>query len=189
MNLPNKLTIARIVMVPVFAVFAYAACVHGNRAMYMLAGALFLAASVTDVLDGKIARKRNLVTDFGKFADPLADKILTTTAFLCMMLEGVCHFAALALILAREFAVSGLRMVAAEQKNSLVIAANRFGKLKTGLQTITVLVFYLGCALFDSASVICDITEALCWLSALLTVISGCTYFRSNRAVFNNGLK
>ena len=106
MNLPNKLTMLRVLLIPVFMVCA------ANRWM-LAAGIIFAAASLTDYFDGHLARKNNLVTDFGKFADPLADKLLTTTAFLYMLVDGVCDPVVLAIILAREFAVSGLRMVAA----------------------------------------------------------------------------
>ncbi|MFQ8833702.1 MAG: CDP-alcohol phosphatidyltransferase family protein [Ruthenibacterium lactatiformans] len=104
MNLPNKLTMLRVLLIPVFMVCA------ANRWM-LAAGIIFAAASLTDYFDGHLARKNNLVTDFGKFADPLADKLLTTTAFLYMLVDGVCDPVVLAIILAREFAVSGLRMV------------------------------------------------------------------------------
>ena len=116
MNLPNKLTLARIVLVPVFMVFAgigqYGAS-NFEKIWYLVAGIIFAIASLTDMLDGKIARKYNLVTDFGKFADPLADKLLTTVAFLYMMRDGVCSIWVVGIILAREFAVSGVRMIAA----------------------------------------------------------------------------
>ena len=117
MNLPNKLTMLRVLLIPVFMVCA------ANRWM-LAAGIIFAAASLTDYFDGHLARKNNLVTDFGKFADPLADKLLTTTAFLYMLVDGVCDPVVLAIILAREFAVSGLRMVAAGAPGGKVIAAN-----------------------------------------------------------------
>ena len=125
MNLPNKLTLARIVLVPVFMVFV-SLSQYGTAGYqswhYLLAGIVFALASFTDFLDGHLARKWNMVTDFGKFADPLADKLLTTVAFLYMMRDGVCSPVVLALILAREFAVSGLRMIAAGSKDGRVIA-------------------------------------------------------------------
>ena len=121
MNLPNKLTMLRVLLIPVFMVCA------ANRWM-LAAGIIFAAASLTDYFDGHLARKNNLVTDFGKFADPLADKLLTTTAFLYMLVDGVCDPVVLAIILAREFAVSGLRMVAAGAPGGKVIAANMWGQ-------------------------------------------------------------
>ena len=131
MNLPNKLTMLRVLLIPVFMVCA------ANRWM-LAAGIIFAAASLTDYFDGHLARKNNLVTDFGKFADPLADKLLTTTAFLYMLVDGVCDPVVLAIILAREFAVSGLRMVAAGAPGGKVIAANMWGKVKTALQMLTI---------------------------------------------------
>ena len=139
MNLPNKLTMLRILLIPVFIVFV---SLPNMPAGYLVAAVVFAVASFTDYLDGAIARKRNLVTDFGKFADPLADKLLTTVAFLYMMLDGACHPVVLAVILAREFAVSGVRMVAASSPDAKVIAANIWGKVKTVLQMVTIIIYY-----------------------------------------------
>ena len=136
-NLPNKFTLTRIILVPVFMIFvsltSLDSIVDGNfnATFYLLAGIVFAAASFTDFLDGHLARKWNMVTDFGKFADPLADKLLTTVAFIYMMRDGVCSPVVLCIILAREFAVSGLRMVAAGAKDGKVIAANMWGKVKS----------------------------------------------------------
>ena len=120
MNLPNKLTLTRIILVPVFMIFVslsqYMTPSYNPR-WYLIAGIIFAVASFTDYLDGHLARKWHMVTDFGKFADPLADKLLTTVAFLYMMRDGVCSPVVLCIILAREFAVSGLRMVAAGAKD------------------------------------------------------------------------
>ena len=130
MNLPNKLTLTRIILVPVFMIFVSLTSLDGivdgnfNATFYLLAGIVFAAASFTDYLDGHLARKWHMVTDFGKFADPLADKLLTTVAFIYMLRDGVCSPVVLCIILAREFAVSGLRMVAAGAKDGKVIAAN-----------------------------------------------------------------
>ena len=127
MNLPNKLTLTRIILVPVFMIFVSLTGLDGivdgtfNAAFYLLAGIVFAAASFTDFLDGHLARKWHMVTDFGKFADPLADKLLTTVAFIYMLRDGVCSPVVLCIILAREFAVSGLRMVAAGAKDGKVI--------------------------------------------------------------------
>ena len=142
MNLPNKLTILRVLLIPVFVVFLLAKDAIGPWSVYV-ALIIFIIASLTDMLDGKIARKHNLITDFGKFADPLADKLLTTTAFLYMLVDGVCDPVVLAIILAREFAVSGLRMVAAGAPGGKVIAANMWGKVKTALQMLTICFYYL----------------------------------------------
>ncbi len=131
MNLPNKLTLLRMLLVPVFMVFTTMSQVGTESyspMWYLVAGVVFAVASFTDFLDGNLARKWNMVTDFGKFADPLADKLLTTVAFLYMMRDGMCSPIVLAIILAREFAVSGLRMVAASSKDGKVIAANMWGR-------------------------------------------------------------
>ena len=131
MNLPNKLTLTRIILVPVFMVVVSLTQIGTedfNPTWYLGAGIIFPAASFTDFLDGHLARKWNMVTDFGKFADPLADKLLTTVAFIYMLRDGVCSPVVLCIILAREFAVSGLRMVAASAKDGKVIAANMWGR-------------------------------------------------------------
>ena len=181
MNLPNKLTVARILLVPVFMVFASLSAARGTALWYILAGVVFAAASITDTLDGRIARSRGLVTDFGKFADPLADKILTTTAFIYMMLEGVCHPVVLVLVLFREFAVSGLRMVAAGSQDGRVIAANMWGKVKTTVQMLSIVFFYFGRGIWPASGAVWTASRALCWLCAALTVISGVKYFADNR--------
>ena len=180
MNLPNKLTLARIVLVPVFMVCA------ANRWM-LAAGLIFAAASFTDFLDGYIARKYHLVTDFGKFADPLADKLLTTTAFVYMIVDGICDPVVVVLILAREFAVSGLRMVAAGAKDGKVIAANMWGKVKTVLQMLTIIFYYFAAALSGPSDPLAVgmISMVLCWLVALVTALSGIKYLWDNRSFIN----
>lgn len=181
MNLPNKLTVLRILLVPVFAVMAEIALRGGKTVFYLLAGVVFALASITDALDGRIARNRGMVTDFGKFADPLADKILTTAAFIYMLLEGVCAPAVLILVLFREFAVSGLRMVAAGSRNGRVIAANMWGKVKTAAQMVSITIFYFGRAFFPAAAAVDTIVAALCWFCGAVTVVSGVKYFVDNR--------
>lgn len=186
MNLPNKLTVLRMLLVPVFMVFA---TLH----WWLAAGIVFAVASFTDFLDGYIARKNNLVTDFGKFMDPLADKLLTTVAFLYMLVDGVCSPVVLAIILAREFAVSGVRMLAASSPAGTVIAANMWGKVKTVLQMLTIIFYYFGCGIesmlgtaANSAFASQGIAYALCWLCAAATFVSGVQYIWGNRAVFLN---
>ena len=180
MNLPNKLTVIRICMVPVFAVFAAMAARNHGAAVYLLAGAVFALASLTDFLDGRIARREGLVTNFGKFADPLADKILTTAAFLYLLREGVCDPFVLVLILFREFAVSGLRMLAAGSRDKLVIPANIWGKLKTVGMMLTICLFYFGSAFFHADEWFRTAMSALCWACAAVTVFSGVTYFKAS---------
>lgn len=191
MNLPNKLTLVRILLVPVFMLFAGGVLLAYQPAGYFLAGVVFAVASFTDFLDGYLARRWHLVTDFGKFADPLADKLLTTTAFLYMMKDGVCSPVVLTLILAREFAVSGVRMVAASAPGGKVIAANWWGKIKTVLQMVTILVYYFGLgALSLGGSMAANqafywVSKGLCWLVALVTVLSGAQYIWQNRQFIN----
>ena len=196
MNLPNKLTLTRIVLVPVFMIFvsltSLDAVANGTfqPLFYLLAGIVFAAASFTDFLDGHLARKWNMVTDFGKFADPLADKMLTTVAFIYMLRDGVCSPVVLCIILAREFAVSGLRMVAAGAKDGKVIAANMWGKVKTVLQMLTIIFYYFGTALtwgnFIMIGADCVfLSYWLCWLVAIATAISGIKYLWDNRSFIN----
>mgnify|MGYP002738775305 FL=1 len=181
MNLPNKLTLTRIILVPVFMIFVSLTQFDNemfNPTWYLVAGIIFAVASFTDFLDGHLARKWHMVTDFGKFADPLADKLLTTVAFIYMMRDGVCSPVVLCIILAREFAVSGLRMVAAGAKDGKVIAANMWGKVKTVLQMLTIIFYFFGTALsyrgtVESVSIVVVISIALCWLVAAVTAISG----------------
>ena len=193
MNLPNKLTLTRILLVPVFMIFV-SLTGFGQEdfraSWYLVAGIIFAVASFTDFLDGYLARKWNMVTDFGKFADPLADKLLTTVAFIYMMRDGVCSPVVLCIILAREFAVSGLRMVAAGAKDGKVIAANMWGKVKTVLQMLTIIFYFFGIALTYGNSVagnldVWFISYWLCWLVAAATAISGIKYLWDNRSFIN----
>ena len=187
MNLPNKLTMLRVIMVPFFMVFA--AMSHygsaGFNATYsLIAGVLFAAASFTDFLDGYLARKNHLVTDFGKFMDPLADKMLTTAAIIYMVVDGVCSPVVLAIIMFREFAVAGVRMIAAE--SGTVIAANIWCKVKTVLQMLTIIFYYFAAALAGPTNVmvVSLITQVLCWAVAAVTALSGAIYLWQNRACF-----
>ena len=187
MNLPNKLTLLRILLVPVFMVLAgmtQYGTANYQSGWYLAAGVVFALASFTDFLDGYLARKWKMVTDFGKFADPLADKLLTTVAFLYMMRDGVCSLWVVALILAREFAVSGVRMLAAS--SNTVIAANMWGKVKTVLQMLTILFYFFAAALAGATDVMAVslISNILCWLVALATVVSGGIYLWQNRSCF-----
>ncbi len=188
MNLPNKLTLARVVLVPVFMVFA--ALSHYGQADFnpvwsAVAGIVFSAASFTDFLDGYLARKNHLVTDFGKFADPLADKMLTTAALIYMVTDGVCSPIVLAVVLFREFAVAGVRMIAAAGNH--VIAANLWGKVKTVLQMVTIIFYYFAAAFSASsdAMAVSLITQILCWAVAAVTLLSGVKYLWDNRECIN----
>lgn len=193
MNLPNKLTLCRIILVPIFMIFV-SLTEFGtetfNATWYLVAGIVFAAASFTDYLDGHLARKWHMVTDFGKFADPLADKLLTTVALIYMMRDGVCSPVVLCIILAREFAVSGLRMVAAGAKDGKVIAANMWGKVKTVLQMLTIIFYFFGISLTYGNTVLGNlnvwlISYWLCWLVAAATAISGIKYLWDNRSFIN----
>ena len=193
MNLPNKLTLCRIILVPVFMIFV-SLTEFGtetfNATWYLVAGIVFAAASFTDYLDGHLARKWHMVTDFGKFADPLADKLLTTVALIYMMRDGVCSPVVLCIILAREFAVSGLRMVAAGAKDGKVIAANMWGKVKTVLQMLTIILYFFGISLPYGNTVLGNlnvwlVSYWLCWLVAAATAISGIKYLWDNRSFIN----
>ena len=189
MNLPNKLTLTRIILVPVFMVFVSLTQIGTedfNPTWYLVAGIIFAAASFTDFLDGHLARKWNMVTDFGKFADPLADKLLTTVAFIYMLRDGVCSPVVLCIILAREFAVSGLRMVAAGAKDGKVIAANMWGKVKTVLQMLTIIFYYFVGALAGPTDVgfVSFATVVLCWFCGAATLLSGGIYLWQNRKLF-----
>ena len=162
---------------------------------YLIAGIVFAAASFTDFLDGHLARKWNMVTDFGKFADSLADKLLTTVAFIYMMRDGVCSPVVLCIILAREFAVSGLRMVAAGAKDGKVIAANMWGKVKTVLQMLSIIFYFFGMSIASMSAtgaeqgvrqiLVISISMVLCWLVAAVTAISGIKYLWDNRSFIN----
>ena len=202
MNLPNKLTLTRILLVPVFMVFVSLTSLSGiadgsfQPTYYLIAGIVFAAASFTDFLDGHLARKWNMVTDFGKFADPLADKLLTTVAFIYMMRDGVCSPVVLCIILAREFAVSGLRMVAAGAKDGKVIAANMWGKVKTVLQMLSIIFYFFGMSIASDVGyrrragravmiLVISISMVLCWLVAAVTAISGIKYLWDNRSFIN----
>ena len=201
MNLPNKLTLTRILLVPVFMIFASLTGLSDiadgsfQPTYYLIAGIVFAAASFTDFLDGHLARKWNMVTDFGKFADPLADKLLTTVAFIYMMRDGVCSPVVLCIILAREFAVSGLRMVAAGAKDGKVIAANMWGKVKTVLQMLSIIFYFFGMSIASMSAtgaeqgvrqiLVISISMVLCWLVAAVTAISGIKYLWDNRSFIN----
>ena len=193
MNLPNKLTLTRIILVPVFMIFVSMSqymTPDYNPRWYLIAGIIFAVASFTDYLDGHLARKWHMVTDFGKFADPLADKLLTTVAFLYMMRDGVCSPVVLCIILAREFAVSGLRMVAAGAKDGKVIAANMWGKVKTVLQMLSIIFYFFGMAIaanvsWDATVMVVGASVVLCWLVAAVTAISGIKYLWDNRSFIN----
>ena len=150
---------------------------------YLWAVAVFAIASFTDYLDGHLARKWGLVTDFGKFADPLADKILTTTAIIYLVQMGLCHPVVLIIIIAREFAVSGVRMIAAGAPGGKVIAANMWGKVKTVLQMVSIIVVFVLLGLGVPATAL--VAHILMWAVGAATLISGVQYLWGNRQYIN----
>lgn len=175
MNLPNKLTLIRVFLVPVFIV----AFVFGS---YWSALVIFAAASITDYFDGKIARSRGLVTNFGKIMDPLADKILVYSA-LCLFIEyNVIGAWTLIIILAREFVIAGMRTVAASEGK--VLAAGMSGKIKTVLQMFAVILFMIALACIDTAWVM-KTAQIVFMLSLIMTVYSGAEYIIKNKEVFS----
>ena len=178
MNLPNKLTTLRVIMIPFFVFFMLTDV--GGSANKWIALALFVVASLTDFLDGKIARKYNLVTNFGKFMDPLADKLLVCSALICLQdLDRVPAWVVI-VIIAREFIISGFRLVASD--NGIVIAASYWGKFKTTFQMlmIIVMIMNLGGA-FDMLGTV------LMWIALALTIISLIDYIAKNVQVLTQG--
>ena len=176
MNLPNKLTVGRMIAVPFF-IAAYI------LAYYPAALVIFCAASFTDLLDGKIARARGLVTNFGKIMDPLADKILVYSA-LCLFIEsGIIRAWMMIVILAREFIVAGMRTVAASE--GTVLAAGMSGKVKTVLQMAAVILYLFAMCLTDAKPVVMMTANVVFWASLVMTVYSGTEYVWKNRSVFS----
>lgn len=184
MNLPNKLTLLRVFLIPFFLLFMYIDIPFH----YLLALLIFTAASITDALDGKIARSRNLVTNFGKFLDPLADKVLVISALAVFVEISEINIGAIPFIIicAREFMVSGLRLLAAD--SGIVVAAGIWGKLKTAftMVAITASIVWLSVCYDFSFSIPQSVIEivdsyiipALIWISTALTVISGAIYLK-----------
>lgn len=195
MNLPNKISVVRICMIPVFVLFFFLDVIPFN---HIIAAVIFALAALTDALDGHIARSRNLVTNLGKFLDPIADKVLVSTALIFILVKpeiltvlwggwtlvfaGVC----VAVILARELIVSGFRMVAAS--TGLVLAADKVGKLKTTFQDIAIAMLLAGANFFGIAAageIINAIGIVCLGIATVLTIWSGVSYIVKNRAVFS----
>ena len=214
MNLPNKLTLLRIALVP----FVIAAVLIEFPFHFTVAGLLFGAAAITDAFDGKIARRDNLITDFGKFADPLADKILVISVLVCFVKLGLCGAIPLIIIIFREFAVTSVRLVASAKGK--VIAANMWGKVKTVSQIVAIITIFvmqtamdiISLAVIGTTQTIDDynifkvainsnslyhdmygvfcvfnyIGQALLWIVAIITVISGVKYLVDNKEVISD---
>ena len=176
MNLPNKLTVLRVCMVPLF-VFLMLWNGLGEAGKYV-AAVVFILASMTDWMDGYLARKNNLVTDFGKFMDPIADKLLVCSALICLVEKGALAAWIVIIIIGREFIISGFRLVASDK--GIVIAASYWGKFKTVSQMFMVILLIL-----DLGSVFNTIAAVLVWISLALTVISLVDYLRKNWSVLD----
>ena len=174
MNLPNKLTCLRMVLIPVFLVFFYAPFSAGRY----IALAVFIAASLTDTADGYIARKYDLVTDFGKFMDPLADKLLVCTALICLVGTQEIPAWIVIVIIAREFIISGFRLVAAD--NGIVIAASWWGKIKTIVQMALIIVMLLNIESWRTFEIILTVA------AVILTIVSLIDYIWKNRSVLGS---
>lgn len=178
MNLPNKLTILRVIMIPFFVFFMMAPYFDGYG--NYIAAAIFIVASLTDMLDGKIARKYNLVTNFGKFMDPLADKLLVCAAMICLIETGDLAAWIVIVIISREFIISGFRLVAAD--NGVVIAASYWGKFKTVFQMLMVIVLILDI----QHPAFAVLGTVLTYIALILTVISLVDYVRKNKDVLKD---
>ncbi len=189
MNLPNKLTVFRVILIIPFvlvllgshAQWGWFMAMFGGSADYadFIALVIFVIASLTDMLDGKIARKYNLVTNFGKFMDPLADKLLVCAALICLIeLDRIPSWIVI-IIISREFIISGFRLVAAD--NRVVIAANYWGKFKTTFQMIMV------CLMIANIEALALLTQIVMWIAVVLTIISLVDYLAKNKGVLLDG--
>ena len=176
MNLPNKLTVLRVCMVPVF-VFLMLWDGLGASGKYASA-AIFILASATDYLDGYLARKNNLVTDFGKFMDPIADKLLVCSAMICLVEKDALAAWIVIIIIGREFIISGFRLVASDK--GTVIAASYWGKFKTVFQMVMVILLIL-----DLGGIFDTIAQIVIWIALILTVVSLVDYLRKNWGVLD----
>ncbi|MDY5023107.1 MAG: CDP-diacylglycerol--glycerol-3-phosphate 3-phosphatidyltransferase [Blautia sp.] len=180
MNTPNKLTVGRMILVPFLVIFMLTG--WGGEYNRYISFVIFAVASITDWFDGYLARKNNLVTNFGKFMDPLADKLLVCSAMICMIELGRLPAWIVIVIIAREFIISGFRLIAAE--NGVVIAANYWGKFKTVSQMIMIILLILNVG--EIYGGFWDIlTQIFIWLSVALTIISLVTYIMQNRGVLS----
>ena len=178
MNLPDKLTVMRVILIPCFV----AALLYDNgssQTMRIVANVIFIVASLTDLFDGKIARKYNLVTNFGKFMDPLADKLLVCSALICLIQLGQLPAWVVIIIISREFIISGFRLVAAD--NGIVIAASYWGKFKTTFQMIAVILMIF------NIPALATVTMIMLVIAVVLTVISLVDYVAKNIEVLTKG--
>ena len=175
MNLPNKLTMFRVILIPFFVIFMLVDITLYDK---WIALAIFIIASLTDLLDGKIARKYNLVTNFGKFMDPLADKLLVCSALICLVALDKIPAWMVIVIIAREFIISGFRLIASD--NGVVIAASYWGKFKTTFQMVMI------CLMIVDIDAIRMLTVGVMWAAVVLTVVSLVDYLVKNKDVMKN---
>lgn len=185
MNLPNKLTVLRVILVPFFIFFLLTDFVPCSSLIALI---IYIIASITDALDGHIARSRNLVTTFGKFLDPLADKVLVLSALICFIETGHVSPVPVIIITAREFMVSGLRLVTANE--GVVVAAGIWGKLKTAFTLVSIIVILFFNVIYGTdttayASWLIITEQILIWISTLLTIISGLIYLNGYKDYIN----
>lgn len=191
LNLPNILTISRIIITPVFLL---AILMESLPHRFLIACIIFSIGSITDAVDGYLARKNKQITNFGKFLDPIADKILTTSALLAFMSMGLCNIWIVMIVLVREFAIASVRMIAAT--NGVVIPANIWGKIKTVSQmTFTILIMLLGevweivskmnTSVFEKLPDLALVSNGLLWVTAILTVISGIIYLNDSKKIID----
>ena len=194
MNLPNKLTVFRMILIPVFMLVLALPLDWGTLQVagaqlpvtHLVAAIIFIVASLTDLADGKIARKYKLVTNFGKFADPLADKLLVMTALIFFVQFGWVPAWMVAIIVIRELAITGLRTLIVEN-NGKVLAAAMPGKIKTASQMVAISFFLLHDIVFAMANI--PFAMMMIWIALLATIYSGIDYFYKNRDVFSDGFK
>ena len=183
MNLPNKLTVSRVIMIPIFVVFMLIPSIAGGASKY-IALAIFCIASFTDFLDGYLARRDNLVTNFGKFMDPLADKLLVCSAMICLIPKLPAWI--VLIIIAREFIISGFRLVASD--NGIVIAASYWGKFKTVSHMTMVILLILDLEIMiGGVDVFNLLTQVVIWIALALTIISLVDYVVKNKQVLTQG--
>ena len=175
MNLPNKLTLFRVILIPFFVLFMLVDITAYDK---WIALAIFIVASLTDLLDGKIARKYNLVTNFGKFMDPLADKLLVCSALICLVALTKIPAWIVIIIIAREFIISGFRLIASD--NGVVIAASYWGKFKTTFQMVMI------CLMIADIEAISLITTVVMWIALILTIVSLVDYLIKNKDVMKD---